>query len=102
MNTGAQGKTVRVTIFHQEYSVTSAEGPEVIEGLAREVDHLMVSIAQQAGKIDSARIAVLACLHMADRLRSTEAELSALKAKVEERTRQYSALLDQAKPQKTS
>ncbi len=61
-------KTVRVTIFHQQYSVAAADDSGEIEELAQEVDELMVSIAQRAGNVDSARVAVLASLHLADRL----------------------------------
>jgi cell division protein ZapA len=89
-------KTVRVTIFHQQYSVSATEDEGEIEQLAREVDDLMVSIAQRAGNIDSTRVAVLASLHLADRLRGIERELTALKARVDEKSREFSLLLDQA------
>lgn len=88
-------KTVRVTIFHQQYSVSASEDSDQIEQLAREVDELMVSIAQRAGNVDSTRVAVLASLHLADRLRGIERELAALKARVDEKSRQFSLLLDQ-------
>ncbi len=92
MDTGP--KTVRVTIFHQQYSVSASEGTAEIEQLAQEVDELMVSIAQQAGNVDSTRIAVLASLHLADRLRDIERELTNLRARVGEKSRQFSLLLD--------
>jgi cell division protein ZapA len=87
-------KTVRVTIFHQQYAVSATEEASEIEALAREVDELMTSIAQRAGNVDATRIAVLASLHLADRLRTMERELSALKARVGEKSRQFSVLLD--------
>jgi cell division protein ZapA len=95
MDTGAGPKTVKVTIFHQQYSVTS-EDPSQIEALAQEVDELMVSIAQRAGNVDSTRIAVLASLHLADRLRTIESELTDLKTRIGEKSRQFSLLLDKA------
>jgi cell division protein ZapA len=95
MDTGAGPKTVKVTIFHQQYSVTS-EDPSQVEALAQEVDELMVSIAQRAGNVDSTRIAVLASLHLADRLRTIERELTDLKTRVGEKSRQFSLLLDKA------
>ena len=88
--------TVRVTIFHQQYSVSATEDAGEVEELAREVDELMVSIATRAGNVDATRIAVLASLHLADRLRGIERELTALKARVDEKSRQFSLLLDQA------
>jgi cell division protein ZapA len=95
-DTGAGPKTVRVTIFHQQYSVSASEDAGEIEELAREVDELMVSIAQRAGNVDSTRIAVLASLHLADRLRDIERELTSLRARVGEKSRQFSLLLDKA------
>ena len=49
-----------------------------METLGQTVDELMTSIAQRAGNMDSQRIAVLACLHLADRLRTAERELASL------------------------
>jgi cell division protein ZapA len=46
--------------------------------------------------VDGNRVAVLACLHLADRLRSMERELSQLRARVDEKARQFSLLLDKA------
>src|SRR5580698_5913702 len=96
MDSGSDPKTVRVTIFHQQYSVTASEDAGQIEELAREVDELMVSIAQRAGNVDSTRIAVLASLHLADRLRDIERELTHLRERVGEKSRQFSLLLDKA------
>lgn len=86
---------MKVTIFHQQYSVMS-EDPSQVEALAQEVDELMVSIAQRAGNVDATRIAVLASLHLADRLRTIERELTDLKTRVGEKSRQFSLLLDKA------
>ena len=92
----AGSKTVRVTIFHQQYTVSSSGEAGDIEALAQEVDELMTSIAQRAGNIDASRVAVLACLHLADRLRGIEGELAQLKARVSDKSRQFSVLLDSA------
>ena len=67
-----------------------------VEALAHSVDELMTEIAQRAGNVDSNRVAVLACLHMADRLQSMERELVELKSRVDEKSRQFSILLDEA------
>lgn len=89
-------KTVRVTIFHQQYTLTAPEDSSEIERIAQEVDELMVDIAQRAGNVDAARIAVLASLHLADRLRTIERELQELRSRVDEKSRQFSLLLDKA------
>ncbi len=87
---------VRVTIFNQTYSLVATGEAGEVESLARTVDELMSDIAQRLGTADSNRVAVLACLHLADRLRAIERELADLKARVDEKTRQFSVLLDQA------
>jgi cell division protein ZapA len=87
---------VRVTIFSQTYSLVSTGDAGDVESLARTVDELMSDIAHRLGTADSNRVAVLACLHLADRLRAIERELADLKARVDEKTRQFSLLLDQA------
>jgi cell division protein ZapA len=94
MDTGR--KTVRVTIFNQSYTLVATDDPGEVEELAHTVDDLMTDIAQRAGNADSNRIAVLACLHMADRLRAIERELAELKSRVDEKSRQFSLLLDNA------
>jgi len=87
---------VRVTIFNQTYSLVASEEPGRIEELAHRIDELMSSIAARAGNVDSNRIAVLACMHLADQLESLERELAALKNKVEDKAREFSVLLDGA------
>ena len=96
MDTPADRKTVRVIIFNQTYSLAVTGEPGEVEELAQSVDELMTEIAQRGGNVDSGRIAVLTCLHLADRLRTIERELTDLKTRVDQKTRQFSVLLDQA------
>jgi cell division protein ZapA len=91
-------RIVRVTIFNQPYSVSTNGDPHDTELLAQEVDDLMVAIARRAGNLDATRTAVLACLHLADRLRTAERELSNLKRSVEHKTRDFALLLDAVFP----
>lgn len=88
--------TVRVTIFNQTYSVATSGDARETEALAQQVDELMSSIARRAGNLDATRTAVLACLHLADRLRVAERELSALKESIDHKTRDFVMLLDEA------
>ena len=67
---------VRVTIFNQSYSLLATEEPGEVESLAESVDELMSDIARRLGSADANRVAVLACLHLADRLRALERELA--------------------------
>ena len=88
-------RTVRVSIFNQSFLLTTdAESPA--EELAQEVDELMASIARRAGNLDTTRTAILACLHLADRLRTVERRLEALREGINHKTRDFAMLLDQA------
>src|SRR5579863_3969103 len=96
MDSAPDRKTVRVTIYNQPYTLAVADDVGEVEALARSVDELMTDIAQRAGNVDGTRVAVLACLHLADRLRGIERELSDLKNRVGEKSRQFSIVLDAA------
>lgn len=89
-------KSVRVTIYNQPYTLGVTGEPGEVEELAQTVDGLMTGIAQRAGNIDAMKIAVLACLELADRARSVEADLESLKTHVGEKSREFSVLLDEA------
>lgn len=89
-------QTVRVTIFNQAYTVSTSGDPHETEALAQEVDELMATIARYSGNLDATRTAVLACLHMADRLRTAERQLRALKESINHKSRDFAILLDQA------
>lgn len=89
-------QTVRVSIFNQTYTVSTAGDPRDTEALAREVDELMSAIARRAGNLDTTRTAVLACLHLADKLRSAESQLGDLKQSIVHKTRDFASLLDSA------
>jgi cell division protein ZapA len=92
---GSEKKTVRLSIYNQSFTLLVSGDPAEMEEAAQEVDELMTTIAK-AGSADSFRIAILACLHLQDRLRSLERELSGLKSRVEDKTRHFSILLDEA------
>jgi cell division protein ZapA len=95
MSSGTPEKNpVRLSIFNQTYSLLVTGDPSDMEHAAQEVDELMTTIAR-AGNNDSTRIAVLACLHLQDRLHMLERELDSLKHHVDDRTKRLSVLLDQ-------
>ena len=68
-------QSVRVTILSRPYTLRVAGDPREVEEVASSVNDLMLSIAAKAPDADSTRIAVLACLHLADRLRSLERQV---------------------------
>ena len=89
-------KQVRVTIFNQTYMLKAPGDPAETQQLAQFVDELMTSIAARAGNLDSSRIGVIACLHLADRLRGLERDLDDLRHRVRRKSQDFSLLLDQA------
>jgi cell division protein ZapA len=96
MPTPSEKRPVRVSIFNQSYSLLSSGESGEVEELAASVDHLMASISSRAGTTDAARVAVLSCLHLADRLRALERDLALLKQRVDQKSEQFSLMLDQA------
>ena len=96
MDSGPERTTVHVTIYNQPYTLAVSGETGEVEALAHSVDRLMTDIAHQAGNVEASRVAVLACLHLADRLRGLEQELSDFRSQVGEKTRRFSVLLDEA------
>ena len=92
----AARKTIRVNIFNQSYTLLAGSDPAEVESIAHSVDELMTDLARHAGTTDPTRLAVLASMHMADRLRTIEKELSELKSRVDEKSSHFSILLDRA------
>src|SRR5579863_4314376 len=87
---------VRVTILSQQYTLLARGDPHEVEQLAASIDELMLSIAAKAPNADTTRIAVLACLHLADRLHTLEQDLANLKERVGRKSEHFAALLEQA------
>jgi cell division protein ZapA len=84
---------VRVSIFNHSFTLLVEGDPAEIEEAANEVDELMHTIAR-SGNLESMRVAMLACLHLQDRVRTLEREFTNLRARVEDKSRQFSVLLD--------
>jgi cell division protein ZapA len=98
MESAASPRTVRVTIFNQPYTLAVTGEVAEVEALADSVDELMteVAVSQRSTGVDATRVAVLTCLHLADRLRGLERELTDLKSRVGRKSREFSILLDAA------
>jgi cell division protein ZapA len=79
---------VKVTILNQTFTLRTKGDPRETIELARKVDELMTGIASRSQNLDTTRVAVLACLHLADQLRETEAVAS--------KARKFSGLLEEA------
>jgi cell division protein ZapA len=88
-------KSVRVTIYNQPYTLGVSGEPQEVEALAQTVDNLMTGIAQRAGNVDGMKVAVLACLQLADQVRGLEMEVASIKTNVDNKSREISSLLDE-------
>jgi cell division protein ZapA len=98
MESVAEKQPVRVTILSRPYVLRTADDPREVEALANSVNELMLSIASRAPNADSTHIAVLACLHLADKLRLLEHDLASLKQRVDRKSSEFAAMLDQLNP----
>jgi cell division protein ZapA len=98
MESVAEKQPVRVTILSRPYVLRTADDPREVEALAKSVNELLLSIASRAPSADSTHIAVLACLHLADKLRVLEHDLTDLKERVSRKSGEFAALLDQLAP----
>jgi cell division protein ZapA len=87
-------RSVRVTIYNQTYALLVSGDPREIEDAAQEVDDLMTAIGKSSN-METSRIAVLACLHLQDRVKTLERELRQFRDEVETRSREFSILLDE-------
>jgi cell division protein ZapA len=86
---------VRVTILSRPYTLLATDDPREVEEVAASVNDLMLSIASRSPNADSTRIAVLACLHLADRLRTLEREFHGLKERVDRKSLEFAGMLEQ-------
>jgi len=92
----SEKRPVRVTILSQSYTLLTAGDPREVEKLAQNLDELMLSIAAKSPNADSTRIAVLACMHLADRLHNLEQALKQLQERVDRKSEEFAGLLEQA------
>jgi cell division protein ZapA len=86
-------RPVRVSILNQTFTLLVSGDPSDIENAATEVEELMQTIAR-SGNLDTTRVAMLACLHLQDRVSTLEREFKQLRSRVEDTSREFSILLD--------
>ena len=82
-------KQVNVTILNQSFTLLTNGDPNDMVALAHQVDDLMHSISRKSPNLDSTRVAVFACLQLADQLRSRQQEVSS-------KVRAFAEMLEQA------
>ena len=95
MESSTEKQQVRVTILSRPYTLLTSGDPREVEEVAARVNDLMLSIAAKAPNADSTRIAVLACLHLADKLQTLERDLGSLKERVDRKSGEFAGMLEQ-------
>jgi|SRR3989442_16034925 len=95
MSPPPEKQQIRVTILSRPYTLLATGDPREVEEVAASVDELMLSIAAKAPNADSTRIAVLACLHLADKLRTLDRELARVKERVDRKSGAFAEMLEQ-------
>ena len=93
-NVTPEKQTVRVTILSRPYSLRTSGNPRDVEEVASTVNDLMLSIAGKSPDADSTRIAVLAALHFADKVRSLEQDLDAARRRLDDQTGRVTGMID--------
>jgi cell division protein ZapA len=94
-NSAPDRQQVRVTILSRPYTLLTSGDSRDVEEVAASVNDLMLSIAARSPNADSTRIAVLACVHLADRLRTLERDLTQLKQRVDRKSGELAGMLEQ-------
>jgi len=90
----AEKQPVRVTILGRQYTLRVSGDSSEVEQVAESVNELMLSIRSKAGSSDPTQTAVLACLHLADKLRLAEQELADLRQRKDTHSGEYAAMLE--------
>jgi cell division protein ZapA len=90
----ASNNSVRVEIFDQGYNLRGTD-PEYILKLAEYVDSKMRAVSEQTHTVDSARLAVLAALNIADEYHLLKRKVDGSSPESSKRTRQLLHALDE-------
>ena len=85
-----------VEIFGSVYNVRGEKDPEYLQELAGLVDARMREIAQQVSTVDSAKIAILAALNIADDLFQCQRHEEGSRVEVEEKVTALAGELNEA------
>jgi cell division protein ZapA len=96
---GAENNSVRVEIFDQAYNLRGSD-PEHILKLAEYVDSKMRAVSEQTHTVDTARLAVLAALNIADEYHLVKRKLDHGPVDYLQRAHQLSDALDEVLEEK--
>jgi len=85
-----------VEIFGSVYHVRGEKDPEYLQELAELVDRRMREISKQVSTVDSAKIAILAALNIADELLQSRRQQEGERVEIEDRVTELAGELDKA------
>ncbi len=85
-----------IEIFGAVYRVRGREDDEYLRELARQVDETMREVAGQVSTVDTAKIAILAAINLADRLEQCRMEQDGVQVEIKERVVASTAKLTEA------
>jgi cell division protein ZapA len=97
---GDAATSVRVEIFDQAYNLRGTD-PAYIMKLAEYVDGKMRAVSEQTSTVDSARLAVLAALNIADELHLLKRRQEGGSTDYQKRAHKLADALDELLEQKT-
>ena len=86
--------TTDVEIFGSVYHVRGEKEPENLRELASEVDTKMRTIAEQVNTLDTAKIAILAALNLADELARYRTKHEGERAEIQEKVTELAGELE--------
>ncbi len=87
---------VKVEIYGQSYTLSGDLDETYVQKLARYVDQKMAAAAEATQTVDTARVAVLAAMAIADELHSREQETGHRDDALRERAQQCLTILERA------
>ncbi|MDX1632118.1 MAG: cell division protein ZapA [Thermoanaerobaculia bacterium] len=91
-----QSTKTEVEIFGSVYTVRAGHDPEHLQELAAKVDRDMREIASRISTVDTAKIAILAALNIADELFESQRRREGPTDEITERMVRLSETLDEA------
>lgn len=77
--------TTQVEIFGTVYPVRGNDDPEYLQELAATVDRTMREIAEKVATVDTAKIAILAALNLADDLHRAKSSQEGERVEIQEK-----------------
>jgi cell division protein ZapA len=89
----SSGSVTSVKIYNQTYGIRGND-PKHIRRLAELVDHKMCEVAEYTPTVDSAKVAILAALNIADEYISAKEKLEQLENDVVERSEKMNSILE--------